>query len=173
MPIIYNKKDIAKKVKEISSQIERDYENLPRDEELVFIGVLKGAFIFMADLTREINIPHVVDFVSIGSYGKNGSVQGSVKILLDTRHDVSGSHVILVEDIIDSGKTLNSLLEMFKAKNTKSLRVCSLLARENSNSINKIDYLGFTIPENKWAVGYGLDYKEKMRTLSDIIFLNH
>lgn len=169
MGIVYTEKEIKERVKELAKQIEKDYfDILSKNEKVALVGVLKGAFIFLGDLSREIYIPHTVDFVSIESYGKSGKNQGTVKLLLDVRQNLTGWNVILVEDIIDSGNTLNYLFGLFKAKQVKSLKVCSLLTRETSEGKERIDYLGFTIPNDNWLVGYGLDYNEEMRTLKYI-----
>jgi hypoxanthine phosphoribosyltransferase len=151
---------IEVRVGELAGQIEAEYVG----EELLFVGILKGAFIFLADLTRRISIPHIVDFMAISSYGKASVSSGAVRILMDLRESVVGKHVILVEDIIDSGRTLAYLQETFAGRRPASLRSCVLLRKERTHAEVEIDYLGFTIPD-VWVVGYGLDLAERFRTL--------
>lgn len=163
---LYNKPAIEKKVRELANQIDADYKD--SQTPLILVGVLKGAFIFLADLAREIQTPHSIDFIAVSSYGARGDEQGEVKILLDTRQDLSGKNVILVEDITDSGKTLSTLTKIFAAKGANQVKVCCLLKRGGKTPAVRIDYCGFTVPEKEWLVGYGLDYKEENRTLDEI-----
>jgi hypoxanthine phosphoribosyltransferase len=152
---------IARRVEELASEIESDYTG---EGELLFVGVLKGAFIFLADLTRRVRLPHTVDFMAISSYGKASVSSGAVRILMDLREPVVNKHVILVEDIVDSGRTLAYLQETFTGRRPASLRTCVLVRKERENADVGIDYLGFTIPD-VWVVGYGLDLAERFRTL--------
>jgi len=152
---------IARRVEELASEIESDHAG---EGELLFVGVLKGAFIFLADLTRRVRLPHTVDFMAISSYGKASVSSGAVRILMDLREPVVNKHVILVEDIVDSGRTLAYLRETFTGRRPASLRTCVLVRKEREHADVGIDYLGFTIPD-VWVVGYGLDLAERFRTL--------
>jgi hypoxanthine phosphoribosyltransferase len=153
---------IQARVKELAQQIAQDYRNT---ERLYMIGILKGAFIFLADLTRALDHPHIVDFMALSSYGKT-TTSGAVRILMDLREPIEGQHVLVVEDIVDSGHTLNYLYQILKGRNPASLRCCVLLLkdRKNLDLDVKIDYLGFEIPD-VWVVGYGLDFADRHRTL--------
>jgi hypoxanthine phosphoribosyltransferase len=134
-------------------------------DNLLLIGILRGAFIFMADLTRELKTPHIVDFMALASYEKAKS--GDVRILMDTREPVSNRHVLVVEDIFDSGNTLNFLHHTLGEHQPASLQTCVLLQKQVKHPIQlqkPIDYLGFEIPD-VWVVGYGLDYDNQYRTL--------
>jgi len=159
--VLISPDEIAARVGELASLIDDDYTS---GSELLFVGVLKGAFIFLADLTRRIKLPHTVDFMAISSYGKASVSSGAVRILMDLREPVVDKHVILVEDIIDSGRTLAYLQETFSGRRPASLRTCVLVQKERSHADVEIDYLGFTIPD-VWVVGYGLDLGEQFRTL--------
>jgi len=158
--ILLSPEAIQGRVKELAGQIDQDYGNLDR---LYLIGILKGAFIFLADLTRQLSIPHTVDFMALSSYGKSSS-SGAVRILMDLREPIEGQHVLVVEDIVDSGHTLQYLYQVLKGRNPASLRSCVLVRKQRSKVDFPIDYLGFEIPD-VWVVGYGLDYAEKHRTL--------
>jgi hypoxanthine phosphoribosyltransferase len=158
---------IQTRVKELAEQISQDYQDV---EQLYLIGVLKGAFIFLADLTRALEITHVVDFMALSSYGKT-TVSGAVRIVMDLREPIEGQHVMIVEDIVDSGQTLNYLHQVLKGRNPASLRTCVLLQKETHDVEAPIDYLGFKIPD-VWVVGYGLDFADKFRTLPYIAKLN-
>lgn len=152
---------IQKRVQELAAQIDEDYAGV---ESLLLVGVLKGAFIFQADLARALTIPHQVDFISVSSYGMSAT-SGAVRLILDIRVPMEGVHVLLVEDIVDSGNTLAYLHKVFRSRNPASLRTCALSRKERSDARTvPIDYLGFTIPD-VWVVGYGLDYAERHRTL--------
>jgi hypoxanthine phosphoribosyltransferase len=132
-------------------------------DQLYLIGVLKGAFIFLADLTRQLNVPHLVDFMALSSYGKT-TVSGAVRIVMDLREPIEGQHVLIVEDIVDSGQTLSYLYRILKGRNPASLHTCVLLQKKRDSLDVPIDYLGFEIPD-VWVVGYGLDFADKYRTL--------
>lgn len=154
---------IARRVNELADKINHEYKDIT--EPLILVGVLKGSFIYLADLSRRITVPHVVDFIAISSYGKNGDEQGTVRMLMDTREDLAGHHVLIVEDILDSGNTLAYLIRNFEARKTKSVQTTVFLDKPERHKV-KVDiaYKGFSIPD-VWVVGYGLDYKEKYRTL--------
>jgi hypoxanthine phosphoribosyltransferase len=153
---------IQARVKELAEQIDRDYRDA---ERLYMVGILKGAFILLADLTRQLAHPHIVDFMALSSYGKT-TTSGAVRILMDLREPIEGQHVLVVEDIVDSGHTLHYLYQILRGRNPASLRCCVLLLkdRENLDLEVKIDYLGFEIPD-VWVVGYGLDFADRHRTL--------
>lgn len=152
--------EINEKVKSLASQISHDYRDVDR---IFLIGILKGAFIFLADLCRELTIPHVVDFMAVSSYGKSTKT-GAVRLIMDLREPIDGQHAIIVEDIADSGKTLKYLYQVLQWHNPASLRTCVLLRKRKDMLDVPIDYLGFDIPD-KWVVGYGLDYADRFRTL--------
>lgn len=160
MKILINEKDILRRVKEIGKQINDDYKN----RNPILVGVLKGAFIFMADMLREIDILIEVDFLSIHSYdGKESS--GIVRITHDLSLNIENRNVILVEDIIDTGQTISYIIDNLKTRKPRSLVVCTLLNKKD-NRITEVPltYVGFDIP-NEFVVGYGLDYSNKYRNL--------
>jgi hypoxanthine phosphoribosyltransferase len=158
--ILITPEAIQARVEEIAAEISRDCSGV---ERLYIVGILKGAFIFLADLTRCLDIPHVVDFMAVSSYGKTTD-SGAVRILMDLRQPVEGQHVLIVEDIVDTGHTMSYLYGILKGRNPASLRTCALVRKERENQGVPIDYLGFDIPD-VWVVGYGLDYADRYRTL--------
>jgi len=147
-------------VKVLAHQISRDYAE---EESIYVIGVLRGAFIFMADLARQLTIPHVIDFMAISSYGKS-TTSGEVRIVMDLHESIVDKHVIIVEDIIDSGQTMSYLYHTLKGRGPASLRTCTLVQKHQEYVSLPIDYLGFSIPD-VWVVGYGLDYADTHRSL--------
>lgn len=154
---------IQKRVRELAEQIAQDYRHV---ERLYMVGILKGAFIFLADLTRELaslGVPHVVDFMALSSYGKS-TESGAVRILMDLREPIEGQHVLIVEDIVDTGHTLHYLQSILQGRRPASLHTCALVRKQREQVAIPLDYLGFDIP-NVWVVGYGLDYAEQFRTL--------
>jgi len=168
LEILITKEEIEKKVKELSEKIEEDY---PNPENLLFIGILKGAFVFLADLIRKINFPVEVDFIELSSYGDKVHSSGDIKVVKGLEKTIKGKDIIIVEDIIDSGHTLSFLLNHIKKKAPKSLKICSLTSKPARRKKRvKIDYLGFKIP-NKFVVGYGMDYDGKYRNLPEIHYL--
>ena len=158
--VLVTTKQIQKRVSELASQISADYADV---EQIYLIGILKGAFIFLADLSRQLRIPHVVDFMAVSSYGKT-AMTGAVRLIMDLREPIDGQHAIIIEDIADSGKTLKYLYQVLQWHNPASLRTCVLLRKNRDNLGVPIDYLGFDIPD-AWVVGYGLDYADHYRTL--------
>lgn len=159
--VIYSAEDLQAKIKELGSAISRDYAG----KEVLMIGVLRGAVIFMADLARVIDIPVAIDFMAVSSYGAATSTSGVVRIIKDLDESVEGRHVLVVEDIIDSGLTLNYLLDIIKSRNPASIRLCTLFSKPERRKVEvQVDYTGFTIPD-AFVVGYGLDYAEKYRNL--------
>ncbi len=147
-------------VKVLAHQISRDYADA---DSIYLIGVLRGAFIFMADLVRQLTVPHVVDFMAISSYGKS-TTSGEVRIVMDLHESIVDKHVIIVEDIIDSGQPMGYLYHTLKGRGPASLRTCTLVQKHQEYVSVPIDYLGFSIPD-VWVVGYGLDYADTHRTL--------
>lgn len=160
---------IKNRVRELARYIDTDYNNL--DDRICIVGVLRGAFIFLADLSRLLDTRHTIDFISIGSYDKDNS--GNVRLLMDTRTDVSGKHVLIVEDIIDSGKTINYLVSLFLDRNVASVKTCTLFRKNGSKENSNVDYVGFDVPKEHWLIGYGLDFDDKYRTLPDVEILEH
>ena len=170
LPQLISEEDIARRVGELAAEIDRDYA---ATEELVLVGVLKGSFVFMADLARRLTVARRVEFISVSSYGDRESDEhtGAVRLIMDVRHDLADQDVIVVEDIVDTGHTLAYLLRLLAARGPRSLRTCTLLHKpERTETDVAIDYLGFTIPD-EWVVGYGLDYAERHRTLPYIAVL--
>lgn len=159
--ILLSKEQIAKRIKELAKEL----NNLYKGEPICIVGVLKGSTMFMMDLIRELNMPIKFDFMIASSYGERTISAGCVNIYLDVRMDVTNEHVLLVEDIIDTGNTLSCLKEYFISKNSKTFKIITLLDKpERRVKSIKADYVGFTIPD-KFVVGYGLDYAERYRNL--------
>jgi hypoxanthine phosphoribosyltransferase len=153
---------IRARVVELAERISRDYAGAG---EVLLVCVLKGAFMFLADLTRALTIPHRVDFMALSSYGVKGMRQGEVRLVLDLREAIRDRHVLVIEDIVDTGNTFSYMLEMLDARHPASLRTCTLVTKpERRQKDVRLDYVGFEIPD-VWVVGYGLDYKERYRTL--------
>lgn len=160
--VLITEEQIRKRVAEFSEQISRDYAG---KGELVLVGVLKGAFILLADLSRQLTIPHRVEFIALSSYGQSSVSTGAVRLIMDLRGDIEGKHVLIIEDIVDTGHTLHYLVSLLQARRPASLRTCALVRKSDRAQVEvEIDYLGFDIPD-VWVVGYGLDYAEKHRTL--------
>jgi hypoxanthine phosphoribosyltransferase len=156
---------IAARVAELGAQLTAEYAPLSRTSEVVVIGVLKGSVIFMADLVRHIAAPILVEFIGISSYGDATVSSGVVQITQDLSRPVEGKHIIVVEDIVDTGHTVHYLLENLATRRPASIKLCALLHKPERAERNiKIDYLGFTIP-NKFVVGYGLDIAQQYRNL--------
>ena len=165
--ILVSKEDISLKVKEMGKQISEDYEG----KDLLLIGVLKGSFIFLADLMREISIPVEVDFMAVSSYGSSTKSSGVVRILKDLDSTIEGKDILFVEDIIDSGLTLSYLISNFKSRGAKSVNACTLIDKPEIRKAEvDVAYKGFDIPD-KFIVGYGLDYDQKYRNLDQIYIL--
>ena len=161
--VLIDAETIQRRVAELAAQISRDYADI--GEPLILAGVLKGAFIYLADLCRKLSIPHVVDFIAVSSYGKGSEATGNVRLLMDTRENLENHHVLIVEDILDTGYTLDYLVRNFKARGTKSVNTTVLLEKPDRHAVPvDLKYVGFTIPD-VWVVGYGLDYGERYRTL--------
>ncbi len=154
--------EIRKRVDELAAQISLDYAD---KGELVLVGVLKGSFIFLADLSRRLSIPRHIEFIAVSSYRYGSTRSGAVRLVMDMRRSIEAKNVLIVEDIVDTGHTLDYLIKMLKSRNPASIRTCTLLHKEHSAEVDvQIDYCGFSIGD-EWVVGYGLDYDEKDRTL--------
>jgi len=160
--VLISEDDIQARVLELAEKISADHED---SSNLVMIGVLKGSFIFLADLSRRLSIPRTIEFIAVSSYG-NGSVSsGAVRLVMDVRSNIEGKHVLIVEDIVDTGHTLKYLISMLKSHRPASVKTAALVRKAESAEVDvTIDYLGFDIGE-EWVVGYGLDYGEQHRTL--------
>lgn len=159
--ILFTEEQLKTRVAELASQIEQDYAG----QEIMLISVLRGSFVFMADLCRAIHLPCTIDFMSVSSYGKGTSSSGQVQITKDLSEDISDRHIIVVEDILDSGNTLSYLLKILEHRHPASIRLCTLLDKpERRVKPVEVHYSGFAIPD-AFVVGYGLDYAEHYRNL--------
>lgn len=158
--ILINKAKLEKRIEELGKQIEKDYEG----KEIVFIGILKGSVMFMSELAKNVKSNVVLDFMDVSSYQGTEST-GKIKINKDIRDSIEGKDVIIVEDIIDTGRTLTYVLEYLKQKNPNSIKIATMLSKPSRRVMElNVDYIGFSI-EDKFVVGYGLDYNEKYRNL--------
>lgn len=165
--ILYSEEEIQKKVNQLGQQLTSDY----KDEDLLVIGILKGAFIFMADLVRQIDTPLQLDFMSVSSYGSSTVSSGEVRIMKDLDYSIEGKSVLIVEDIVDTGLTLNYICEILKKRGPKSVKICCLLDKPSRRrSPIKPDYVGYSIPD-EFVVGYGLDYAGHYRGYPAICIL--
>jgi hypoxanthine phosphoribosyltransferase len=159
--ILVPAEDLERRVRELAKEVSRDYEG----KDLVLIGVLKGAVFFLSDLMRQLEIPVEVDFMAVASYGSATKTSGVVRILKDLDASIDGRDVLIVEDIVDSGLTLQYLLRNLGARNPRSLEVCALLIKPERREVDlRTRYVGFEIP-NRFAIGYGLDHAERYRNL--------
>jgi hypoxanthine phosphoribosyltransferase len=166
--IVYSAEQIRRAVAAVAGEIDRDYGG----REVLFLAVLKGAFIFLADLVRQVRVPCTVDFVGVSSYGAGTSTTGVVRERLRRSEPVEGRHVIVVEEVVDSGLTLCTLLDALAAEGPASLKVCALVdKRERRQAEVPVDYRGFTL-SGGFIVGYGMDYAERFRNLPDIRLLD-
>ena len=167
MTVLVSRARIKRRVRELGRQISREF----RGEAVLLVGVLKGACIFLADLSREISLDATFDFLAAGSYGQSSETSGQVRLLKDLDSSIEGRNVILVEDILDTGVTLNYLSRVLRERHPKALRVAALLDKPDRRTQPfEADYVGFRIP-NHFVVGYGLDYAEKYRNLKDVCAL--
>ncbi len=162
-PSLLSEEEIRSRVTDLAAEIDDAYADA---DQLVLIGVLKGSFIFLSDLARKLTIPHRIEFIAVSSYGdRESETADSVRLLMDVRHAIEGEHVLLVEDIVDTGHTLAYLKRLLEARTPASLKTCTLLHKPDRTEQDvELDFLGFTIPD-VWVVGYGLDYAERYRTL--------
>ena len=160
--VLISEEKIEARVRALADEISADYEN---SGELVLVGVLKGSFIFLADLSRELTIPRVIEFIAVSSYGNDSHSSGAVRLVMDVRGNIEGKHVLIIEDIVDTGHTLKYLIGMLESHGPKSVKTCALVRKAERAEVDvDIDYLGFDIPD-EWVVGYGLDFAEQNRTL--------
>ncbi len=159
--VLFSEEELRQRVAEIAAEIDRDYAG----KEPLLVSVLRGSFVFMADLVRQIHLPCTVDFMAVSSYGSGTTSSGQVKIVKDLSEQIEGKDVLVVEDILDSGNTLSYLLQLLQARRPASVRLCTLLDKP-SRRTKPVDlhYAGFSIPDY-FVVGYGLDYDEKYRNL--------
>jgi len=165
LEVLISEADIERRVAELAREISRDYAD---EKELVLVGVLKGAFIFLADLSRKLSIPRSVEFMALSNYEEGSVPSDSVRLVMDMRENIEGKPVLVVEDIVDTGRTLHFLVELLRTRKPKSIRTCALVRKPDRVEVEMdVDYLGFEIPD-AWVVGYGLDYDEQNRTLPHI-----
>ncbi len=161
-PVLLSEETIRARVQELADEVSRDYAD---KGDLVLVGVLKGSFIFLADLSRALSIPRTIEFIAVSSYGSGSVSTGAVRLIMDVRGNIEGRHVLIVEDIVDTGHTLQYLLGILESHRPASIRTCSLLHKAEAAEVDvNIDYVGFSIG-NEWVVGYGLDFAERDRTL--------
>jgi len=159
--VLVSEEAIQNRVTELAAQISKDYEDV---DQIFLVGILKGAFIFLADLARQLSVTHSVDFMAISSYGDATQSTGEVRLMMDLREPIKDKHVVIVEDIVDSGHTLYYLYRVLGEREPASLKTCALVRKERESMDVPIDYLGFDVPD-VWLVGYGLDYADRHRTL--------
>ena len=165
--VLISKEEIANRVKEIANAISNDY----KDVEPLFVCILKGSVFFTADLLRSISIPATIDFMCVSSYGSSTTSSGELKIKKDLNESIEGIHVIVVEDIVDSGNTLYNLKKLLLERNPASVKIATLLDKPDRRTASiKADYCGFVIPD-EFVIGYGLDYAEKYRELPEVCVL--
>ena len=165
--LLISDKAIQKSILKLADQLNADYKG----KRLILIGVLKGAFIFMADLMRQLTVPIEVDFVKLESYGSGTESSGMVKLLKDIDIDISNQHVLIIEEIIDSGRTLKFLRDRLEASSPKSIKICALLDKKARRAVPiEADYVGIEV-EDKFLIGYGLDYDQAYRNLPGIYYV--
>lgn len=166
--ILISQEEIKERLKEVAAQISKDYAG----KDVLFVCVLRGAFIFFADLVREVKCNPEVDFIAVSSYGAGTSSSGEVKMIKDLSAPIANKHVLIVEDIVDTGITLKYLKELLAARQPASLKICTLLDKPGRRIADlHPEYSLFSIP-NEFVIGYGLDYDEKYRTLKDVCILS-
>lgn len=166
--VLIDEKQIAARTKELTRQIEADYRDT---EDLLLICVLKGGYVFLSDLSRALARPHDIDFMGVSSYGAGTKSSGAVQIIMDLKQPIAGRNVLIVEDIVDSGRTLDYMIRNLQARSPASIRICSLLSKPARREVEvPIDYSGFEIPD-EFVVGYGLDFDELYRNLPFIAVL--
>ena len=165
--ILFRREEIEATVKRLAAAIKQDYQ----DKHPLLIGILKGSFMFMADLIRLLNFPLEVEFIRLSSYGRGRSTPGEIKVVQGLRSLIKGRDVLVIEDIVDTGLTISFLLDYLRKRKPTSLKLCALTDKPSRRQVPvTIDYLGFTVP-NKFIVGYGIDWDEKFRYLPDICFV--
>jgi len=167
LKLLLTEEEIRKQVKRLAQEINRDYQQ----KHPLLLSILKGSFVFMADLIRLLEIPVEIEFVRLSSYGSNKATSGEVKVVHGLRSRIKGRDVLVIEDIVDSGFTASYFLDYLRHKKPSSLKLCALFDKPSRRKVSvAIDYLGFTIP-NKFVVGYGLDYDERFRHLPQLYFI--
>lgn len=160
--VLISEEKIQSRVLELAAEISSDYAN---SDGLVLIGVLKGSFIFLADLSRRLTIPRTIEFIAVSSYGSGSKMTGAVRLVMDVRGNIEGKDVLIIEDIVDTGHTLKYLMGILESHRPASIRTCALVRKSERAEVDvAVDYLGFDIGD-EWVVGYGLDYAEQNRTL--------
>jgi hypoxanthine phosphoribosyltransferase len=160
-PILVHTEELDRRIRELGAEVSRDYDG----KDVLLLGILKGAVFFLSDLMRNLEIQAEVDFMAIASYGSSTKSSGVVRILKDLDRPIEGRHVLIVEDIVDSGLTLRYLLGALRGRNPRSLEVCALLSKRDARIVEvPVKYVGFEIP-NEFVIGYGLDYQERYRSL--------
>ena len=165
--VLFSRDEIEATVKRLADEISKDYEG----KYPLLIGILKGSFMFMADLIRHLDFPLEVEFIGLSSYGRSRETSGRIKVVQGLRSSVKGRDVVVIEDIVDTGLTIAFLLDYLRKKKSASLKLCALTDKSSRRQVPvTIDYLGFTVPD-KFIVGYGLDWGEKFRNLPDICVL--
>lgn len=161
--VMISQEDIQARVKELGKEIQEHYAN--SDNGLVLVGLLRGSVIFMADLCRCIDVPHELDFMTVSSYGAGTVSSGEIKIVQDLGGEIHGKDILIVEDIIDSGRTLSKVIDVLKTRNPHSIEICTLVSKPSRREVDvAVKFLGFEV-EDKFIVGYGLDYDQKYRHL--------
>jgi len=167
LSVLFTSQQIAAAVSQLAAEIRRDYLN----KNPILIAVLKGSFVFLADLIRQLDFPLEIEFAQLSSYGRGKESAGKIKVVQDVRPDIKGRHVLIIEDIIDTGLTAAFFLEHLRQKKPASLKLCSLTDKPSRTQVKvNIDYLGLTVPD-KFIVGYGIDWDERFRYLPDICAL--
>ena len=161
-PVMISEVELEQRVTALAAQISADYAE---KGQVVLVGVLKGSFIFLADLARRLTVPRTIEFIAVSSYGRSSVSTGAVRLLMDVRGPIVDKHVLIVEDIVDTGHTLKYLIGILESHRLASIRTCTLLHKAESAEVEvPLDYIGFGIAD-EWVVGYGLDYAERDRTL--------
>lgn len=163
--VMISEEEIKQRIAELGREITEHYRSRQEKHDLVLIGLLKGSFIFMADLCREIEVPHEVDFMTVSSYGNGMTSTRDVKIIKDLDEDIRGKYVLIVEDIIDSGNTLNRVKEILSLREPASIAICTLLDKPSRREVDvPVEWIGYSI-EDKFVIGYGIDYAQRYRHL--------
>ncbi len=159
--VLYSEEVLAARIKELGDQISKDY----KDEKLIVVGVMKGANVFVADLIRNITADVILDFIVVSSYGASTETTGVIRLLKDLDENIDSEHVLIVEDIIDSGLTLDYLVSNFETRHPKSVKICTLLNKVERRKVDMtVNYIGFQVPD-EFIVGFGIDYAERYRNL--------
>ncbi len=167
--VVFSKGEIQKRVLELGERISTDYNG----EDLLLVGVMKGAFMFMADLARAISIPVSIDYIGISAFNSRSKGRGAVRLSSDLNENISGKNVLIVEDIINSGLTVEYIINNLKAREPKSIKICTLLDKTDKRRNDfRPDYVGFSIP-NIYVIGYGLDYQDRYRNMPYIAALEN